>query len=516
PRTVIPGLNDSHLHAIRAGLFYNLELRWDGVGSLSEALDMVREQAKRTPKGQWVRVVGGWSEFQFLERRMPTLDEVNQAAPDTPTFILHLYDRAFLNRAALAALGINRDTPNPPGGEIERDSQGDPTGLLLAKPNALILYSAISKAPKLSYEDQLDSTKLFLRELNRFGLTSAIDAGGGGQAYPNDYRVACDLARKGELTLRIAYYLFAQQPKRELSDFSRWVDENEPFQNDDFFRPNGFLLSGAGENLLWSAADFENFLEPRPVLEPSMAIELKKVVELLVRHRWPFRIHGTYDESITRFLDVFEEVDREVPFNGLRWIIDHAETISERNLQRIRALGGGIAVQDRLAFQGEHFLARYGAEAASQAPPIKRMLSMGLPVGAGTDATRVASYNPWVSLYWLISGKTAGGVPLYPPANRLDRLEALRLYTVGSAWFSGEEEQKGKLEPGFFADFAVLSDDYLTVPEDRIPHLESVLTAVGGKVVYGAQEFERFSPPPLPVSPDWSPVAKFGGYHRKT
>ncbi len=212
-RTAIPGLNDSHIHVIRGGLNFNLELRWDGVPSLSLALEMLREQARRTPPPQWVRVIGGWTEFQFAERRLPTLQEINQVAPDTPVFILHLYDRAILNKAALRALGYTRETPDPPGGEIQRDKAGNPTGLLIAKPNAMLLYASLAKGPKLSYADQINSTRQFMRELNRLGLTSTIDAGGGFQNYPDDYQVIDELAGKGELTLRIAYNLFTQLPK---------------------------------------------------------------------------------------------------------------------------------------------------------------------------------------------------------------------------------------------------------------------------------------------------------------
>src|ERR1700756_893925 len=188
-RTVIPGLNDSHMHPIRGGLNYNMELRWDGVPSLADALRMLKEQAARTPAPQWVRVVGGWTEFQFAERRMPTLDEINAAAPNTPVFILHLYCRALLNKAALRACGYTKETPNPPGGEIQRDGQGNPTGLLIARPNAGLLYATLAKGPPLPFEDQLVSTRHFMREMNRLGVTSAIDAGGGFQNYPDDYRV---------------------------------------------------------------------------------------------------------------------------------------------------------------------------------------------------------------------------------------------------------------------------------------------------------------------------------------
>src|SRR5437762_4920423 len=506
-RTVIPGLNDSHMHPIRGGLNYNMELRWDGVPSLADALRMLKEQAQRTPPPQWVRVVGGWTEFQFAERRMPTLEEINQAAPDTPVFVLHLYDRAFLNRAALRAVGYTKDTPEPIGGEIQRDKQGNPTGLLIARPNAMILYATLGKGPKLSEEDQLNSTRHFMRELNRFGVTSAIDAGGGFQNYPDDYEVINELHKRGEMTLRLAYNLFTQRPKGELADFTQWTKLTKPGAGDDFYRVNG-----AGEMLVYTAADFEDFLEPRPDMPPVMEPELKAVVRLLAQNRWPFRLHATYDETITRALNVYEEVNRDVPFAGLHWFFDHCETISDRNIERIKALGGGIAVQHRMAFQGEYFVDRYGAKQAERTPPIRRMLELGVPVGAGTDATRVASYNPFVALYWLITGKTVGGTALYPENHRLEQMEALRLYTVGSSWFSSEEGKKGSITPGQLADIAVLSADYFSIPEEQIKQLESVLTIVGGKVVYAATEFARLSPPPLPVSPDWSPVKTYGGY----
>ncbi|GFO53177.1 amidohydrolase [Geomonas sp. Red276] len=508
-RTVVPGLNDSHLHLIRGGLNFNMELRWDGVPSLSLALGMLKEQARRTPPPQWVRVVGGWTEFQFAERRMPTLEEINEVSPDTPVFVLHLYDRALVNGAGLRALGYTRETPDPPGGALERDRHGNPTGLLIAKPNAMILYASLAKGPKLGLDDQVNSTRHFMRELNRLGITSAIDAGGGFQNYPDDYQVIERLAGRDELTVRIAYNLFTQHPGGELQDFTGWTERATPGQGSDTYR-----LNGAGEMLVFSAADFEDFLQPRPDLPPALEGELRKVVALLVEKRWPFRLHATYEESIVRFLNVFEQVNRDIPFNGLRWFFDHAETITEASLERVRALGGGIAVQDRMAFQGEYFVDRYGAEAAAHSPPISRMLGLGIPVGAGTDATRVASYNPWVSLYWMVSGKTVGGLPLYDEKNRLSRTAALRLYTEGSAWFSGDEGRKGRIAEGEFADLAVLSADYFQVPEEEIKGIESVLTMMNGKVVHASGEFGNLAPPLPPVSPDWAPTGVYGGAYR--
>jgi predicted amidohydrolase YtcJ len=509
-RTAVPGLNDSHMHPIRGGLNYNLELRWDGVPSLADALRMLKEQAQRTPPPQWVRVVGGWTEFQFAERRMPSLEEINRAASDTPVFVLHLYDRAILNAAAVRAVGYTKDTPEPIGGEIQRDKEGNPTGLLIARPNASILYSTLALGPKLSHDDQMNSTRLFMRELNRFGLTSAIDAGGGFQNYPDDYAVVKELHERGELTVRLAYNLFTQKPKGELADFRQWTQATKYRAGDDFYRVNG-----GGEMLVYTAADFEDFLEPRPEMPETMESDLKGVVRHLAENRWPFRLHATYNETITRALDVYEEVNREIPFAGLHWFFDHCETISDRNIERIKALGGGIAMQDRMAFQGEYFVNRYGAKQAERTPPIRRMLELGVPVGGGTDATRVSSYNPWLSLYWLITGKTIGGTALYPQSNRLDRMEALRVYTVGSSWFSSDEEKKGSIAPGQLADLAVLSADYFSVPEEEIKRIESVLTIVGGKIVHASEPFSKWVPPPLPVSPDWSPVKAYGGYARR-
>ena len=292
-----------------------------------------------------------------------------------------------------------------------------------------------------------------------------------------------------------------------ISDFQNWTKITKPGDGDDLYRVNG-----AGEMLAFSAADFEDFLVPRPDMAPVMESELKAVIRHLAEHRWPFRLHTTYNETIERALNVYEEVNREIPFDGLHWFFDHCETITDRNIERVKALGGGIAVQNRMAFQGEYFVERYGAQQAKRTPPIRRMLEMGVPVGAGTDATRVSSYNPFLSLYWLITGKTIGGLNLYPEENRFDRSEALKLYTMGSSWFSTEDGKKGALAPGQLADLAVLSADYFSIPEEEIKDLESVLTIVGGRVVYATEEHASLAPPELPVSPDWSPVAHYGGY----
>lgn len=506
-RSVLPGLFDNHTHIIRGGLNYNMELRWDGVRSLADAMAMLKAQVDITPAPQWVRVVGGFTEHQFIEKRLPTIEEINAVAPDTPVFILHLYDRALLNAAALRAVGYTKDTPEPPGGEIKRDSKGNPTGLLLAKPNAMILYSTLAKGPKLPFDYQVNSTRHFMRELNRLGVTGVIDAGGGFQNYPDDYEVIRKLAEENQLTVRIAYNLFTQKPKEEKEDFLKWTSSVTYKQGDDYFRHNG-----AGEMLVFSAADFEDFRQPRPEMPPEMEGELEEVVRILAQNKWPWRMHATYDETITRALDVFEKVNRDIPLEGINWFFDHAETVSQKSIDRIAELGGGIAVQHRMAYQGEYFAERYGTAAAANTPPVKRILESGVKVSAGTDATRVASYNPWVSLSWLISGKTVGGMKLYPQANLLDRETALRMWTENVAWFSNEVGKRGRIEVGHLADMMVPSKDFFSVPEDEIPFLTSDLTVVGGRVVYGAGSFSDLDTPPPPAMPDWSPVHKYRGY----
>jgi hypothetical protein len=485
-----------------------MELRWDGVRSLADALAMLKRQVAITPPPQWVRVVGGFTAHQFVEKRLPTIQELNAVAPDTPVFLLHLYDRALLNGAALRVVGYTKDTPDPPAGEIVRDARGNPTGLLIAKPNANILYATLAEGPKLPFDYQLNSTRHFMRELNRLGVTGAIDAGGGFQNYPEDYEVIRKLSEAGELTVRIAYNLFTQKPKSEKADFLNWTKTSKYQQGDDYFRHNG-----AGEMLVFSAADFEDFRQPRPDMPPEMERELEDVVRVLAQNRWPWRLHATYDETISRALDVFEHVNQDIPLAGLNWFFDHAETISDQSIERIAALGGGIAVQHRMAYQGEYFVERYGLGAAEATPPIARMLNAGLKVSVGTDATRVASYNPWVSLAWLVTGKTVGGFRLYPARNCLDRETALRMWTENVTWFSNEEGRKGRIQVGQLADLIVPDRDYFSCAEDEIADTTSQLTIVGGKVVYGAGHFASLdeSAPP-PAMPDWSPVRTFGGY----
>jgi predicted amidohydrolase YtcJ len=435
--------------------------------------------------------------------------ELNSAAPDTPVLVLHLYQSAILNRAAVAALGYSKHTPDPPDGQIVRDHAGNPTGVMLAAPAPFILYGALGRLPTLDPDQQLSSTRHFLRELNRFGITSAIDAAGASQRYPDNYAAVMKLADSQDLTVRIAYHLLPQTAGNELQDLTYWVETMTIGDGNEWLR-----LNGAGEALTLSSVDFENFCEPRPELPSAALDDIEQAVRILASNDWGFRLHASYGETIDRFLGVFEKLAIEGLFpNGTRWFFDHAETVSPASLERIRALGGGVSIQNRTMFQSQPFLDRYGPEVTEAAPPIRAMLDAGLTVAAGSDATRAASYNPWLSLAWLVTGADISGRRLRKAPNVVDRATALRMYTSAGAELSGEAEDKGTLSVGKYADFAVLSADYFEVDEADISRIESVLTVVGGKAVWSSAEFEGIAAPLSPPAPSWSPVTQFGGYH---
>ena len=505
---MIPGLTDNHNHVIRGGLNYNMELRWDGVPSLADAMRKLKEQVARTPAPQWVRVVGGFTEHQFAERRLPTLDEINAVAPETPVFILHLYDRALLNAAALRAVGYTKDTPDPPGGRIARDGNGNPTGLLIASPNAGILYATLGLGPELSFDAQLNSTRHFMRELNRLGVTSVIDAGGGSQNYPDDYGVIQKPARRRPADAALRLQPVHPTPGQERDDFRGWTAVTAHGQGDDFLR-----LNGAGEMLVFSAADFEDFREPRPDMPVTMEDQLEGVIRLLAENRWPLRLHATYDETISRASTSSRRCTATSPFDGLNWFFDHAETISQRTIERIAALEGGIAVQHRMAYQGEYFIAALrsrggGAHAADASDPRRRCESL-----RGDRCDTGGLYDPWVGLSWLVTGRTVGGLRLYPEANLLDRetrpsdvdrvselvLQRARATRGGSRSANSPtsrcclrttsrstRRRSGTSSP---------CSPWLTVSRST-----------------ARRNSPRLAPPPPPVMPDWSPVEVYGGY----
>ncbi len=480
-RTVLPGLIDSHIHAIRAGRTWDLELNWVSVKSLAEGVQMIAERIRTSPPGTWIRVVGGWHETQFTdEKRMPTVAELDQLAPNHPVWFQRLYERAILNTAGLKALGITNDVQDPPLGRVLRDNNGRAIGVL----GFFGILNWYLKLPQPALEQEIESSRNFFRELNRVGLTTVGDVAGGGLMWPQDYRAVNELNRRGELTVRIRWYMQPNRPGQEIERIKDFIEQAKPFGRDDWMRP-----VGVGEQVTVGVFDGDSFAPPPPTFRPEALEQWKTIVRLLAERGWRFQVHATRDNSARQLLPAIEEVAKEFPhLKRQRIAFAHVEDATTDTIERIKALGGGITVQDRLIYYGEEVLT-LGPEWARRAPPLKTMLTRGLPVGGGTDAHRTAPYPPFWSIWWMITGKTLGGVQVRAAEENLNRQEALRVYTLGSAWFTFDENKLGSVEVGKLADLIVLTQDYLTIPVDRIRDLHSVLTIVGGKPVYGEGDY---------------------------
>ncbi len=473
-RTVIPGLIDSHMHAIRAGLSFATEVNWVGARSLSEALGRIRDAARAKRPGAWLIVAGGWNPDQFTERRRPTQAELEAAAPDNPVYVQLAYAWAMLTPRALAALGIAADADLPRGGRLDRDSNGTLTGGVTGG-----IVELFDRLPKPAFAEQVAGTKLFFRELNRLGITGIGDPGGN-NLRPADYQALFDVWRRGELTVRVTYSLGAQTPGSEFEDYRTLTTMLPMGFGDGMLRFNGLgeqITAAMNNNDAPGDADKAKYYEiARWAAERGLTLTM----------------HWGRDASVDHLLGIFERIDKEVPIAPLRWSIAHLNDASVQNLERMKALGVGWTMQDAMYFGGEPFLQQAGAAAARRVPPVETARQMGVAIGAGTDAHRVASYNPFTALQWLLDGKTAGGVAMRGPEEIPSRLDALRFYTLGSAWFSHDDDERGSIEAGKLADLAVLSSDYLTVPVDQVGGIESLLTVVGGRVVYAAGPFAKF------------------------
>jgi predicted amidohydrolase YtcJ len=516
-RRLIPGLNDAHTHVLSERSF-NYTVRWEGVPTLQRALEMLSEQAKRTPEGQWVKVIGGWSPYQFKENRFPTMDELKKAVPDRPLIVQYAYNRAFLNESAMKAFGVGTDKfPAMPGTEFEKDNEGHYTGIVHSYTFTFIALEFM--VPQVSFEEQVNSLINVIHELNRFGITTALDAAaasGWAQGHtPIDF-----LAKENQLNIRFPFIDLqfgdvgsATMVDAEINAITK-RSPISPRENVYPTMPHGHEYEGAGEMLRLALHDHENFDKPAIIInKDSMYKYIEEDVTKLVKRRIPFRLHISYNENITPFLDALEKVNRKTPLDGLRWSIEHAETITPENIARVKKLGGGIALDGKMALHGDGFIKTYGREKALQTPRLRLLVESGIPLAMTTDAFRASSFNPWTSISWMITGKSVSGSEILAKDNRLTRNEALKLFTVGPAWFEHQEDENGKIAPGYLADFALLSKDFFAIPEDEIKFITSVLTFVDGRVVFGAQEFSNLAPKLPETIPAWSPVKYFGGYY---
>jgi predicted amidohydrolase YtcJ len=481
-RTVIPGLIDSHMHATVAGLNWNSELHWESARSLADGLKQIEAAAKDKPVGTWIVVGGGWAPTQFPEKRLPTRAELDAVAPKHPVYIQYLRQAAVLNSAGLAAVGIDRKAADPEGGRFERDpSSGEPTGGLQGVPAWEFAYA---KIPHPTLDQIRQGLRNYFRELNRLGLTSVGDLQTGGVTFAHR-RLLADMASRGELSVRLDYFIAPNDPGDELEQLQLSAEEIRQLPADDMFRFAGFA-----ETLIRGTGDGDVLSNPKGITVETEAKEkFRKLLRFLAGAGYNFHLHTTQDNTARQLLTIIEEVNRETPFSRQRITFAHLEDATPETIARIKKLGGGVSVQDRLVLTGDYYMELWGQAKARNAPPLRTLIDSGVPLGAGTDALRSSNYSPMLSLWWLITGKTVTGAPIRDPKQNVTRAEALRMYTMGSAWFTFAEKRKGSIEAGKLADLAVLNTDYLTVPEDQIRSIESVLTMVGGRVVYAASPF---------------------------
>ncbi|OBZ97136.1 exoenzymes regulatory protein AepA precursor [Pararhizobium polonicum] len=516
-RRLIPGIVDAHIHVLN-DLAYNYNVRWDGVQTLREALTMLNEQAARTPEGQWVKVIGGWSPYQFEEKRFPTLDELREAVPDRPVIVQYAYNQAFLNKQAMEALGVGTDRfPKVPDTEFEKDSHGNPTGVVHGYTWLFLALEAM--VPQPTFDEQVSSLIYSIHGLNRFGVTSIID-NGGRWPYPEAQARVAVLARDNRLNVRMPFVdlqLGDGGPVNMVDLEIEAITKTAPISPGQNLHPtlaHGHEYRGAGEVLSGEVHDHENFDRPAVIIEPEkMRRFVEQDVLKLVQRHIPFRMHVSYNENISPFLDALEKVNETIPLGGLKWSLEHAETISPENIARVKKLGGGIALDAKMALHGDGFIKTYNREKALQTPRLRKLVDSGMPLAMTTDAFRAATYNPWVALSWMVSGKSVSGSEVLASDNRLSRTEALKLFTSGAAWFMNTESEMGLIAPGYLADFAVLDRDYFSVPEDQIKSVSSVLTVMDGRIVFGAQDYSDLSPQLPAILPDWSPVKYFGTYY---
>jgi predicted amidohydrolase YtcJ len=459
-RTVIPGLIDSHMHAIRAGQTFTTEVNWVGATSLAEALNRIHEASLAMKPSSWLIVAGGWNVEQFKEKRRPTQADLVAAAPNNPVYVQLDYDWEVMTPAGFKAMNINSDADLPRPGKLERDASGNPTGAIEDGGGFDVAIALFDKLPHPTFDEQVAGTKKFFRELNRLGVTGVGDPGGNNLSAEN-YQPIFNIWRQHQLTVRVAYSLCGPTPGKEFEELKSLTQMLPQGFGDDMLKFNGL-----GERVTWGMNNND-----KPTADDKE--KYYQIVRWAAQKGMAVTMHWPNDATADTLLSIYERVNAEFPITHLRWSVAHLTNASPENLRRMKAMGVGWTIQ------------------RPNAASVENAKELGVKMGAGTDAHRVASYNPFTALQWsLVDSKNAGSVRRGPEQTPT-REDALRAYTIGSAWFSFDENQRGSLEPGKLADLAVLTKDYMTVPADQIGGIESLLTMVGGKIVYAAGPYAR-------------------------
>jgi predicted amidohydrolase YtcJ len=474
-RTVIPGLIDNHAHYMRAAEYWHREVRFDGITSHKLALDLIREKVAESKPGEWVAVLGGWAEEQFTdEPRGFTRAELDAIAPNNPVALQLFYFRVYANTAALKAMGIDANTPDPPNFKIEKDAQGQPTGALNGGASIGFMRDHLGKVAR---EKAVENVGVLAHDLNRVGITAFQDQGGSGftQAHIDAFKAAHDA---GQLTVR-SFYNYYEEPRSAaaVDDLVRRIPGIKPFQGDDWFD-----LTGYGETVYTPLHDALLTKAANPSAE-AMAL-WRKLGLAIATDGLHLNVHAQLRGSIEAFLAAMESINKERPIRGLRWTFSHLDQVEAQDLERMKRLNVYAQIHSRPTVQGALMLKVHG-ERTFEMPPLRLIADSGVPWGLGSDATAVTPTSPFYTLWWAVTGKMIGGRQVLH--STITREEALIAHTRSNAPFLFQEGNLGSLARGKYADLVVLDRDYLTVPEDEIKDIKPVMTMVGGKVVYEAE-----------------------------
>ena len=473
-RTVIPGLIDNHAHYMRAAEYWHREVRLDGITSHKRAMELIRDKVRESKAGEWVVVLGGWSEEQFTdEPRGFTRQELDQLASNNPVALQLFYFRVYANSAALKAMGIDANTPDPANIKIEKDAQGQLTGALNGGASIGLLRSKLGEVAR---DKAVENARLLMVDLNKMGITAFQDQGGTGvnQNHIKAFQLAHD---SGQMTVR-SFYNYYEEPRSaaDVEDLLGRMPSIKPFQGDDWFD-----LTGYGETLYFPIHDALLAKAANPSAE---ALQLWQRLGLgLAKNGLHLNVHAQLRGSIEGFLTAMEAINKEKPIRGLRWTFSHLDQAQPRDLERMKRLNVYAQIHSRPTIQGGLMFKVHG-DLTYDMPPLRMIQDSGVPWGLGSDATAVTPSNPFYTLWWAVTGKMIGGKQVLKQT--ITREEALIAHTRSNAPFLFQEGNLGSLAPGKYADLLVLDRDYLTVPEDEIKDIKPVLTMVGGKIVYDA------------------------------
>lgn len=472
-RTVIPGLIDNHSHWVRAA--EHDELRFDGVTTRAQALKLLTDRVAASKPGEWVVVLGGWSEEQFTDdaRGFP-LAELDRIAPGHPVVLQSVYRHSYLNSAALNAANIDESTPNPAGGSIEKDAAGKLTGVVRGAGGVAFVAG---KVPLKAREAWLENTRKLVTHLNSLGITAWGDAGGRGMT-ARHYEPYEYLAARDELNIRV-FWTTIRQPVNpaEVEKVLQEIPLLKPFQGNDYFDHIGW-----GETVYRPLTT--QLLSRGGNTKPEDLAQMMRIVRALAERGVYLNSHVEMENVIDAFLDQYEALNRERPIRGLRWSFSHLDQITAAQLQRMKRLGMNAQIHSRPLIQGV-LMHRVHGEAAWDMPPFRRVQDSGIMWGLGSDATAVTTSNPFYTLSFAVTGKMVGGH--HVNRQSISREEALIAHTRSNAYILFQEANLGSLAPGKYADLLVLDRDYFSVPADQIKDIKPLLTMVGGKVVYEAK-----------------------------